>query len=208
MGSTPMAIPPACSQCREHLGPPAPAFWLDGGKQDISIRMFSLKDCVFKGERGKRGRNGFAGPSGPSGSPGKEVTFYITPVSFEQQRDVWGGRLRAWHLGCVCFHRLGALGQESMEGHAKQIPPFYFVFLTLQGIPGTPGPKGSKVSANLPGRSQVAEILEWQWDSPLPSSGSLSLIPSSHFILLSPSCPSSQGLLEHPPERAAESQWT
>lgn len=62
------------------------------GKEGSSLRVFSLKYFIFKGERGKRGRNGFAGPAGPSGSPGKEVTFHKSPLCLLSDTGLSGER--------------------------------------------------------------------------------------------------------------------
>lgn len=78
-------------------------------------------------------------------------------------------------LGWKGFHPLECWDRRAPSTSEAKLP-FYFVLL-FQGIPGTPGPKGNKVSANLPGRSQ-AEILGWEWDKSLLSSGSSSLILS------------------------------
>lgn len=138
-----MTLPPPFCQCKEHLGVPASAFCLDGGKHNPSIKAFySLKGFVFKGERGKRGRNGFAGPMGPPGSPGKEVNFVQHPL--DQQRDGWEERLRPWYLSWVCFHLLGVLGQERIKDMQSKFLPSVLFSLPYREFLGHLDPKATR----------------------------------------------------------------
>lgn len=175
-----------------------------GKAQPFHQSILLLKGFCFQGGAWEERPEWICWAHGTTRIPRKRGKFCTTPF---RPAEGWLGREAE-----AMVPKLGVLspswstGTGAHQGHAKQIPPFCFVFLALQGNPGTPGPKGNKVSINLRGRSQVAEIPGWQWDSPLPSPGSLALTPSIHLISLSPSCPSSPRLLEHPPEKTAGSQ--
>lgn len=113
--------------------------------------------------------------------------------------------LRPWYLAWVCFHPFSGPGEH--QGHAKTKSSLLLCF------PHPTGDSWDTRTQRQQGECQSARQVTSSQDPgvamghPLPFPGSLSLSPSRCFIPLLPSSPSSPSLPEHPPERAAESQW-
>lgn len=90
------AIPSACCRCREHLGAPAPAFCLDGGKQDLShLGVLLLKGFCFQGGAWEERPEWICWARGTIRIPRKRGDFCTLPLCLWSSRGMARGEVEA-----------------------------------------------------------------------------------------------------------------
>lgn len=141
------ANPPACCQCREHLEAPAPAFCLDGGKQDLSHQgVLLLKGFCFQGGAWEERPEWICWARRTIRIPRKRGDFYTLSLCLFSSRGMAGGEVEAVvpGLGVLspCF--FAALGQKSIEDLQSKVLPSILFSLPYRGFPGHPDPKATR----------------------------------------------------------------
>lgn len=136
-------IPPACCLCREPLGPPAPAFCLDGGQQDISHQdVLLLKVFRFQGGAWEERPEWICWAHRTTRIPRKRGDSCALPLCLLSSRGMAGGEVQA--LGWVCFQPLRALGEESIEDLQSKVSPSILFSLSCRELLGRLDPKATR----------------------------------------------------------------